>query len=172
MNTFDKDGRPLEIERKFLIEYPDIAWLDSYPGGRRIEIKQIYFDTDSAKKLRVRTWKEAGGTRYILTKKTRLTDLTRIEEESELTCEEYEAMLAGKITNVRSIEKVRYQLPYKNKVTEVDIFPFWTDKALAEVELEYESEDAELPEEIRIIREVTEDSSFTNYNLCNIKGCR
>ena len=31
---------PLEIERKFLIEYPDLSWRRQQPGSRRAEIVQ------------------------------------------------------------------------------------------------------------------------------------
>ncbi len=165
MKPVSAEGRPLEIERKYLIVYPDTGWLDSYPGGERIEILQTYFDTLTEKKLRVRIWKSGDKTSYILTRKTKITDITRIEEESELTKAEYEAVLAGAVSGVRQLSKIRYRLPYKGKLVEVDLFPFWTDKAIAEVELDCEEEAVLLPQELKVIAEVTEDGNYTNYSL-------
>ena len=53
---------PLEIERKFLIEYPDPAWLEQQPGSRRVEIVQTYLLSDGSGSRRVRSWTESGRT--------------------------------------------------------------------------------------------------------------
>lgn len=165
-----EQNKHLEIERKFLIEYPDIEWIMSRIGVRKVEITQHYFDTAEERKLRIRTWKENGMTKYILTKKTRISDLVRIEEENEIAKEEYDSYLSTawkdpEASNLRRISKTRYCIPYEGKTIEVDILPFWDEKALAEIELENENEAALLPPELKIIREVTEERAFTNYNL-------
>ena len=50
-------GAPLEIERKFLIAYPDLAALERNPACRRADILQTYLKTaDSAETARVRRW--------------------------------------------------------------------------------------------------------------------
>lgn len=161
---------PLEIERKYLIEYPDVKWLEGLNEVCIVDITQHYFDSKTEKKLRIRCWQEKEKTKYILTKKTRVNDLVRFEEENEISREEYELLLKraaanAEYSNLRKICKKRYRFPYAGKVVEVDIFPFWTDKALAEVELECEEETVELPPELKVIREVTEEKEFTNYNL-------
>ena len=51
---------PLEIERKFLIEYPDPAWLEQQPGSHRVEIVQTYLLSDGSSTRRLRSWTEAG----------------------------------------------------------------------------------------------------------------
>jgi hypothetical protein len=33
---------PLEIERKFLIAFPSLSWLEQQPGARKVEIEQTY----------------------------------------------------------------------------------------------------------------------------------
>ena len=162
---FNADGKPLEIERKYLIEYPDTDWLKSIPDVKVVRITQYYFDTDTEKKLRVRIWEENGTVRYIFTKKTKVTDMTRIEEERDISEEEYRNMLLTARSNKKRISKTRYRFPYAGKTVEVDIFPFWNSRAVAEIELESEDEAAELPPEIKVIADVSGDSSYTNYNL-------
>lgn len=164
---------PLEIERKYLIEYPEINRIRCMEGTQEVEITQYYFDTEEEKKLRLRTWKENGRVKYILTRKTHITDMTRIEEESEISREEYENLIEraksfGEDANMRSIAKTRFRFPYGGKTVEVDIYPFWSDQAIAEVELENEAEEVSLPPELKVIREVTEDKYYTNYNLAEI----
>ena len=42
IRSFLGEPRPMEIERKFLIEYPDIKWLESLPNCRKVDIIQTY----------------------------------------------------------------------------------------------------------------------------------
>ena len=56
-------------------------------------------------------------------------------------------------------------LPYKGQDFEIDVFPFWEDRALLEIELEDETQPVELPPELEMIREVTGDGRYTNAAL-------
>ena len=99
---------PLEIERKFLIEYPDPAWLEQQPGSRRVEIVQTYLLSDGSGSRRVRSWTESGRTTWFRTCKRMLTDRTRIEQEDQVTEEEYRSLLAEADPARHPIEKVRW----------------------------------------------------------------
>jgi len=168
--NFDKNH--LEIERRFLVEYPNIDLVCKMPGVSIVQISQTYFDTDREKKLRARTWTEDGITSYILTRKTKINDMIRKEEESQLTREEYDELIVSAVGNVRHIEKTRYCIPFDNKVVELDVFPFWSDKAIAEVELEAEDDELNLPGELKVLREITSEKSLTNYNLALTYGTK
>lgn len=165
----EENGRapagPLEIERKYLIAYPDTALLDRLCSGRA-ELVQVYLrrrpDGDSR---RVRQSTENGITRWQYNEKRRLSDLTRVERERELTRAEYEALLSEADPDRRPVEKTRWRVPYGGHVLEVDVFPFWRDRAFCEVELEREDEPAALPDWLRVIREVTADPRYTNSSL-------
>ena len=56
-------------------------------------------------------------------------------------------------------------LPYDGKDFEIDVYPFWQDKAVMEIELTDEMETVMLPPEIEIIKEVTGDRRYTNAAL-------
>ena len=45
------------------------------------------------------------------------------------------------------------------------MYPFWRDTAVLEVELAEEGERAELPPELTILREVTEEPLYKNTNI-------
>ena len=156
---------PLEIERKFLIRMPDTEKLKQL-STRRIEITQIYLtpgELGSVRRLRRSRW-DGGEARYF-TEKLRLSDRTRIEREREITDEEWETLYAQRDEELRIIEKVRWCVPFAGHTLEIDVFPFWTDRAFCEAELESEDEPLELPDWLQLVREVSADRRYTNYAL-------
>ncbi len=154
-----------EIERKFLIEYPDIEKLENYPDSAKSEISQTYLKTDNGFTSRVRKCTTNGMTKYIFTEKKRVTDVKCIENEREIDGEEYEELLKLADHERRTIEKTRYCLPCFGRIVEVDIYPFWTDRAIAEVEMEDENEIVELPDFIKVIRDVTAEKAYKNVAI-------
>ena len=156
---------PLEIERKFLIEYPDLSWLQQQPGSRRVEIVQTYLLSDGSSTRRVRSWTEAGRTAYIRTCKRAVSDRTRVEVEDELSESDYLDLLKEADPARHPLEKARWCVPCGSHVLEIDLYPFWSDQAVLEVELQSEEEEFLLPPEIRVIREVTGDPRYLNSSL-------
>lgn len=156
---------PLEIERKFLIEYPDISTLDNMPNCYGVQIEQIYLTPTEASSARIRKRSADGESIYIITEKKKITDTTRIETEEEISAEQYEELKKYADKNLVPIEKTRYCLMYNGRYFEIDVFPFWTDKAYAEIELTDEKEQFEFPPFLKIIKEVTHDKSYTNRAL-------
>lgn len=154
-----------EIERKYLIEYPDIATLEAAEGVRVKRIEQTYLKAAEGETRRVRKMTENGATRYIETRKYRVSDLRATEEEKELTGEEYEALLQLADPALRPIFKTRYAIPFAGHTVEVDLYDFWQDRATVEVELLSEQDAVELPPYLCIVREVTADKRYKNVNL-------
>lgn len=154
-----------EIERKFLIEYPDVNELDAYPESTRSEIAQTYLLTDDGFTSRVRKRTTKGVTKYIFTEKKRVNDVRCIENEREITKEEYNDLLKLADPDLKTVYKTRYCLPFGNRVAEVDIYPFWNDRAVAEVEMESEDEEVRLPACLKIIRDVTAEKAYKNYSI-------
>ena len=153
-----KNEKNLEIERKFLIKYPDTAILECVKGAKKIDITQAY----TACGARLRRWQDGDRVSYIKTVKTHITDLTRIEIENEITREEYETLLKEETS---SLKKTRYRIPFEGHLLEIDIFPFWKNQAFLEIELQSEEETFSIPEYITVIKEVTEDKAYRNYAL-------
>ena len=154
-----------EIERKYLIEYPDKAALESAEGVRVKRIEQTYLLAGAGETRRVRKMTENGVTRYIETRKYRVSDLRATEEEKELSAAEYDTLLKLADPTLRPILKTRYAIPYKGHTAEVDLYDFWQDRATLEVELVDEQEAFELPPFLRVIREVSDDKRYKNVNL-------
>lgn len=158
------EATPYEIERKFLIQRPDPAWLSARAEASRIS--QTYLlaaDEQTSERVRCRAY--ADRTVYTHTVKTHVSAVRRIEIEKEITRAEYERLRLRADPARRTIEKTRYCLRQNDLVYEIDVFPFWQRQAFLEVELQEESQPIPWPEEIVCLREVTEDPAYTNSAL-------
>lgn len=166
--AFLGEPEPYEIERKYLIEYPDITWLESNPNCQRVEIIQTYLKCKSGDEIRLRQRGINGNYIYFKTVKRKLSGLKRVEIESRLSKEEYLELLMDSDTTKRQIRKTRYCLTFKNQYFEIDVYPFWNDKAIMELELSNEDAEIIFPEKIKIIKEVTDDDSYKNSSLASL----
>lgn len=166
--TFLGEPGPYEIERKFLIEYPDLEWLESNPYCQRIEIIQTYLKSDAGEEVRVRQRGVDGSYVYFQTIKQKVSGLKRIETERRLSQVEYLRLLMEADTTKKQIRKTRYCLTYKNQYFEIDIYPFWNDKAIIEIELSNENAEIVFPEQIKVIKEVTNDDRYKNASLAKV----
>ena len=160
----EQKAAPIECERKFLIRYPDTRLLLSL-GAKRSEITQTYLVAEKGATERVRMRTEDGETRYTHTVKRRISSLSAIEEEKEISREEYELLLGNTDKTRRPVEKVRYALPYGGYTLEIDVYPFWTGQAVLEIELGGEDEEPAIPPFLSVIREVTGDLAYKNVSL-------
>ncbi len=156
---------PLEIERKFLIEYPDLELIKSKYICDTVDINQIYITLPSGENARIRARGNGEDAVYIITAKRKISDAVREETEMRITKEEFENLAQYADKNRVPIVKKRTCIIANGKYFELDVFPFWRDKAILEIELDSEGEEFSIPEEIKVIREVTCDSEYTNAAL-------
>lgn len=150
-----------EIERKFLIRRPDISSLK----GEVWEIEQTYLTASSGETRRIRRVVSGGTERFFFTEKRRVTSITRIENEREIDRAEYDTLMAERDSELRCIRKTRIRIPDGKHTWEIDLFPFWEDRALLEIELEREDETFTFPPYVELIREVTTEKEYTNRAL-------
>ena len=167
ISSFLGEPEPFEIERKFLIEYPDIKWLESIPNCQRIEIIQTYLMSNKDEEVRVRQRGFDGHYIYFQTTKRKVSDVKRVEIERRLSEREYLRLLMNADTAKRQIRKDRYCLTYENQYFEIDVYPFWKEKAIVEIELSDENAEIIFPKQIKVIKEVTDDDSYKNASLAN-----
>ncbi len=144
-----------EIERKFLVNHSKWKQL-AKPEGE--QYRQGYLLTDPNKTIRVRK----AGSKGFLTIKGLSVGARRLEYEYEIPLTEAEELLVH--FSVSELSKIRYKLPFGNKVWEVD--EFQGDNAgliVAEIELESEDEEFDVPDWIG--EEVTTQQEYYNSNL-------
>ena len=160
------DGKHCEIERKYLIRYPDIALLQAQKGVEQWEIVQIYLTVPGpGETRRIRQVVRNGEIRYYKTFKRRLSSLSCEEDEGEIDQLEYIRLSQEGEPSCKPLGKTRYRIPYQGHLLEFDIYPFWKDRAIMEIELEREDEGAAIPDYVRIIRDVSADPAYKNRSL-------
>ncbi len=161
----------IEIERKYLINLPDLAFLRTVDGCRVREILQTYLSPlpDEPKtERRLRTITENGEVTYVYTRKSPKGYLSRYEDERDVTREEYEILRRDASTELL---KTRYAFPFAGHIMEIDVYPpeFGGDVldgyAILEVEMNDPDEAVEFPEFLEILREVTDDRRYSNKTL-------
>ena len=167
ISSFLGEPEPLEIERKYLIQYPDLKWLESIPNCQRIEIIQTYLVSKEDEEIRVRQRGINGNYTYFQTTKKNVSGMKRVEVERRLSKDEYLTLLMDADPAKRQIRKTRYCLTYENQYFEIDVYPFWEDKAIMEIELSDENIDIVFPKELQIIKEVTEDEKYKNASIAS-----
>ena len=163
--SFLGEPEPYEIERKFLIYYPNIKKLEDISNCTKVDITQTYLKSTDDTERRVRARGIDGNYLYYLTEKKKISNLKRIEIERKLTQDEYLELLMEADTKLHSIHKTRYCLSENNQYFEIDIYPEWDNQAIMEIELSSEDEEIKTPDFIKVYKEVTEDESYKNYQM-------
>ena len=154
----------IELEKKFLTRYPKLNLIMEKYNPIKYEIEQIYLLSDVGSR-RIRMRKTGDETVYIETIKVRINGSKCYEYERELSADEYEKFKEEADPNRSPIIKERYVFPYKNKVMEMDVYPFWTDRAVLEIELESEEDEYFIPEEIKVLKDVSNSRKYKNAQL-------
>lgn len=163
--VFLGEPEPFEIERKYLIYMPNLKELDNMNNCTKVDITQTYLKYDDVGEKRVRARGINGNYMYYLTEKKKVSDIKRVEVEKRLTQDEYLELLMEADTNLHTIHKSRYCLSSNNQYFEIDIYPEWNKQAIMEIELSSEDDKVNIPDFIKIIKEVTEDDTYKNYNM-------
>ena len=156
---------PVETERKFLIAMPDTAALAALPDCRILSMEQTYLSAVQGETHRVRAVREGERVTYVETVKERVNALTAVERENEISASRYRELLALADAARQPIMKTRYCVPVGARVAEIDIYPFWQDRAVLEIELADERETVLFPDFVRVLKEVTADFRYKNVNL-------
>ncbi|WP_316638293.1 CYTH domain-containing protein [uncultured Ruminococcus sp.] len=171
MEQFDIDQAPLEIERKFLIQYPDINELSKMPDYRLVHMEQRYLQEEGDfPGGRVRRITDGDSVKYVYTYKVRISDMTRHEFEKEITEDEYRELLRYQTPDSITIKKDRHSFLYQGLTYELDVYEFWDDKATLEAEVDSEDTPIPIPPCVTLIKEVTRDRRYNNSQLSRNKG--
>ena len=167
----------LEIERKFLVKLPlsqeaEKVLLDFPPNN----ITQTYLipkrDGD-VERVRSSSIKCLGATfdHFTHTRKSYISPGTNKETEINLDKKRYNReILKHSDPEKNVIVKVRHFVEWKGLLFELDIFE-GAHKGLAvlEIELKDINQHIELPPFLEVIREVTDEEEFSNFNLASKK---
>ena len=166
ISSFLGEPDPTGIDRKYLIRFPDLGELEKRPNCQKVDIVQIYLRSErEGEETRIRRRGQDGHFIYTLTKKQKGSDGKRVETEKRLSQAEYLSMILFADPALRPIRKKRYCLSENGLYYEIDIYPDWKDRAIMEVKLQDRNREVVVPDCVEVIREVTNDESFSNHAL-------
>ena len=156
---------PAQYERKFLIEYIDEIGLAPYEPVEQ-NITQNYLK-ERAKGTERRTRKVLSNNAisYFYTEKRPISPVERIENERLLTQKEYLRLTDEVDPAFGSISKRRFCFRYNGRYCTVDTFPICADRAILDVQLNSKDEQPDLPPEIHVIKEVTDDPNYQGHMI-------
>jgi len=152
----DRTRNNREIERKFLIKQLP----DDLKRSRSLIIEQGYLATEPAgRQVRIR---KTGRSASLAFKVRRGTH--REEREIKLSPKQFAALWPG--TAGRRLRKVRYEIPWKNVLIEIDIYRGrHTGLIVAEVEFPDRSSARRFKAPCWLGREVTGEKRYSNVRL-------
>ena len=171
-------SKKLEIERKYLVNFPEswsnlAALFDQLIDVKRIS--QTYLKTkNSEPSPRVRKTIQGltGDTEivYHFNQKFFVEDGINDELEKEITKKQYEKYLENPLPNKFTLEKTRFVFCYKKQTFELDVFkgPL-KGLAILEIELKNKDQKVDLPPYLQIKKEVTREKKYNNFSLCEKK---
>ena len=166
--AFLGEPAPYEARRRFLVEYPDISMLEDLPDCYREEIDQVYLHAPQNEEIRLRKRRSGEDCVYYLTRTKTEGGHRRLDSEGRLTEREYMRLLGNADPEMKPIHKTRWSIYWKGHHYEIDLYPFWKDRAVLEVLLEDQDEDARIPDFLRVIREVTGDREYEIASLASL----
>ena len=163
--SFIGEPVPVEVYKKFLIKYPNIEMLESIPNCKKIDIYQKYIKITPNEEVRIRQRGIDGSYVYSRTVKRKTADNSMIEIEKRISKGEFIDLFAEHSETDLVVKKDRYCFVYHNQYYEIDIYPFWDDKAILEMEFRDNYHEIEIPPFIEVLSEVTTDEFYQNQKL-------
>ena len=156
--------KPLAIERKYLVD--QIKGFDrciEKNNAVRVDIVQHYLKGDGQE--RVRTWTRDGVTTYFHTKKSNDPSAERIKTEEIISHKKYQQLLQRVNPECAPIEKSRFYFIENNQYFRLDFFCDDACDCILEVQPSTIQTEIELPTSVSVVREVTDDPKYYNYNI-------
>jgi CYTH domain-containing protein/predicted ATPase len=153
--------QPIEKERRYVVEVKA-----PIPECIESEIIQTYLTAEPGceMRLRRRVWK--GKKVNILTTKKKVADDERIETERTLTNNLYASLLRQADPYRQTIKKIRKTFIWKGQFFELDHFLEPINHLITlEVKGVAEKEDVHFPPAVKVIKDITGDMAYDNYNI-------
>ena len=148
------------VEKKYLINIPDISYLDKLGGCSKVKMTLTYLNSSSEQcdiKLLLR---DEDGKKFY----QKIIKGNNKKSTISLTAEEYIDELDNKMIDRNPIIKYRYSFIYHSVYYKIDIFED-KDFSILEVDLLNGHETIQFPSFIEVLKDVSDDPHYKNYNL-------
>ncbi len=160
-----------EIKKKYVIEMYDEDYLIGLDNLVVKNITQTYLKSDIGEEKCVRRIISTNNQdnipieTFAYTTKRTITNLSIDEFEKNISINEYERLIEEEDTNLGVIHKKRVSFPYENNIIEIDIYPFWNDICIMEINPQDKKISPKIPDFIKVIEDVTSNKKYSNYSI-------
>ena len=160
--TFDVPY-PIQTQYKYLVESVDLETLaECLPV--KLELEQFFTNGNDQENTMVRkTTKEGDSTYSSTTKRETDKPSERITTSRRITDKDYNELLSQ--TNDKPIKKYRYCFTYNKQYYRLDLFEEPKGLMILETGLTNENSIVEIPDFIKVKKDITDDLSYRNANL-------
>lgn len=158
------EPKPFEFKKRYLIKYPDISLLEQMEYVEKVEIEQTYLKSDNDEKIQIRKRGIDGEYIYYQTR-TRVQGGQLLQVEKHISKSEYEEKLNRADPTRNKLYRTHYCISENNQYIEIDIYPFWDDKAILNIDLLDANDEIHIPDYIQVIEDITNNKEYLNSEL-------
>ena len=144
---------------------PDTGVISGQYGAVAVDMMQTYLTASSPNvERRIRQQKNGRDYLYFYTEKRIGDDGTRWVTERPISEKEYIAYLMESDLSMHSVRKTNYRFSCEGRRMEIDVYPFSAERAVLFI-YGTSPEQAAIPSEIKILKDVTGDAAYKNRAL-------
>lgn len=154
-------AQPIEEERKYIVEVTG-----DVPNAIESDITQTYLtaEPNTEARLRRRGWQ--GKYVYVHTTKKRISPTEQLETERQISQNLYQSLLQQADPYRKTIHKVRRSFIWRGQYFELDTFLEPTScLVILETKGIGKGEGVNLPPFLRVVKDITGDTAYYNYNI-------
>lgn len=153
--------QPIVEERKYIVEC-----IADIPGSIESEITQTYLVADPGCEVRLRQRSWNGKNVNVHTTKKRLSETEQLETERQISNNLYTSMLQQADPYRQTIRKMRKSFIWKGQFFELDTYLSPIENlVILETKGVEKQEDVKFPPFIKVIKDITGNADYYNYNL-------
>ena len=160
------DEKPVEKFYKYLVEVDNsvIEQIKHEQAYNNVHIEQHYLTSSNGIERRIRKRVRNGSELYSYSEAKIISTNERIKSDKVLSSRQYYDYSPEIDTNLKPINKERHSFIKDNLFYKLDIFDFDTTKGILSIQVA-EGQQPELPYYVKLVKDVTNDSSYKNYYL-------
>ena len=133
----------------------------------RNEIIQTYLRTNiEGIELKVRQiGNEKDGYSFYYTQKTKKNGINTKEIEKKISVKDYINLMSEADTSLHQLKKERYCFISNNQFFELDVYPFDSEYAILDLEIDNKEDSFSVPSFLEVIKDVTNDDYYKNIRI-------
>ena len=158
---------PSSVEKKFLVRKPSDELLKNIGFSSRNEIIQTYLRTNIEgieRKVR-QIGNEKDGYSFYYTQKTKKNGINTKEIEKKISVKDYINLMSEADTSLHQLKKERYCFISNNQFFELDVYPFDSEYAILDLEIDNKEDSFLVPNFLEVIKDVTNDDYYKNIRI-------